>query len=170
MNAYFWVAFIALGVLALSLVLDGLDVISGDLGPDWLSLPVLAAVVAAFGLAAGAAQGAGAPWPVVLLAGVAVGVGAGALTARLIAATMRLPTYPPLRHTDLYGRVGRVVTPIAPDQPGEVLVALGGTSHKLTARSRDALALGADVVVVEVVSPTMVEVADLGLDEGELHS
>jgi membrane protein implicated in regulation of membrane protease activity len=166
-NGYFWMALAALAVLALSLVFD--DVLDVEAGPDWVSLPVIAAVVAAFGLAAGAVSGSGGGDLIAVPVGLATGVAAGALTARFVAAAMRMPTDPPIRHADLAGRVGRVVTPIRPGRPGEVLVALGGTSHKLTAHASTDLALGAEVVVVEVTSPTSVVVASLGLEPQELN-
>ena len=53
MNGFFIVGFVAIALLVLSLVLD--DVVDGlaELGPDWLSLPVLAALLAGFGFVAG---------------------------------------------------------------------------------------------------------------------
>ena len=169
MNGFLWLAVVALIVLAVSVVLGGvLDVLPDDLGPDWLSLPVIAGVVAAFGLAAGAVVGLGGPVLVAVPVGLAAGVGTGWLVARVVAATMRLPTYEPLRHTDLPGRIGRVVTPIGPDQAGEILVQLGGANVKFTARSDLVLAIGTEVVVVQALTPTSVLVTDLGLDQGEL--
>jgi len=167
-NGWFWLALAALAVLAVSLVVDDVfDVLPDDLGPDWLSLPVLAAVVAAFGLAAGAVEAAGAGSVPVLGAGAVAGAGAGVLTARLVRLAMHLPTDPPVRHADLQGRIGRVVTAVAPPRSGEVLVPLGGTSHKLRASSDQPLPVGTEIVVVDVISPTSVVVAPLGIAPGE---
>jgi membrane protein implicated in regulation of membrane protease activity len=169
-NGYFWMAAVAMAVLAVSLLFDdALEGLTDGLGPDWLSLPVLAAVFAAFGLAAGAISGSGGGAVVAVPVGVAAGVGAGALAARLIAAAMRMPTDPPVRHTDLPGKLGRVITPIGPAQAGEVLVSLGGSAHKLTAHATTDIALGTEVVVVEVTSPTSVLVTTVELDQQELE-
>lgn len=167
MNGFFVVALVALGVLLVALVLDDvLDGLTDALGgPDWLSLPVLAAVVAGFGLVAGAVEGTTGSTLPALLAGGAGGVGTGWLAARFVAAAMDMPTDPPIRHADLAGRAGRVVTAVAPRQPGEVLVALGGVRHKLRATSGEVIAVGHEIVVVEVTSPTTVVVAPLGLDD-----
>jgi membrane-bound ClpP family serine protease len=166
-NGFFVVALVALGVLFVALVLDDvLDGLTDALGgPDWLSLPVLAAVVAGFGLVAGAVEGAAGATLPALLAGGAGGLGTGWLTARFVSAAMAMPTDPPIRHADLAGRAGFVVTAVAPLQPGEVLVALGGVRHKLRACAEETIAVGREIVVVEVSSPTTVVVAPLGLDE-----
>jgi membrane protein implicated in regulation of membrane protease activity len=74
-----------------------------------------------------------------------------------------------VRHTDLAGKLGRVVTPISRTQPGEVLVAIGGSAHKLTAHARTDIPIGTEVVVVEVTTPTSVVVATLHLDPQELE-
>jgi membrane protein implicated in regulation of membrane protease activity len=169
-NGYFWMALAALAVLAVTLVFDdALEGLTEGLGPDWLSLPVLASVFAAFGLAAGAISGNSGPAVVAVPAGLVAGAGAGALAARLIAAAMRMPTDPPVRTGELPGKVGRVVTPIRTDRAGEVLVPLGGSAYKLTAHATTDIALGTEVVVVEVTSPTSVLVTTLEFDQQELE-
>jgi membrane protein implicated in regulation of membrane protease activity len=169
-NGYFWMAAVALVVFGGSLVFsDATEGLLEDVGPDWLSLPVLATVFAAFGLAAGAVAGTGGPNLLAVPVGLAAGAGAGAVATRFIAAAMRMPTDPPVRHTDLAGKVGRVVTPISPARTGEVLVPLGGSTHKLTASAGAHLPLGTEVVVVEVTSPTSVVVTALELDQQELE-
>lgn len=170
MNGYFWVAVVAMALLAASLVFDdALDGLTDGLGPDWLSLPVLATTIAAFGLAAGAVTGTTGSALLAVPVGLAAAVVSGVLAARLIAAALRMPTDPPVRHRDLAGKVGRVVTPISRGRAGEVLVPLGGTALKLTAHAGADIALGAEVVVVEVTSPTSVVVAALELDPQELE-
>jgi membrane protein implicated in regulation of membrane protease activity len=166
-NTYFVVAFAAVAVLAVSLVLD--DVFDGLAdaigGPDWLTLPVVAALVAGFGFAAGlvdeSLDDAGA---LALVGGAAGGVVSAWAAARLVRAAVNMPTDPPVRHGDLQGRPGRVVTPIAAGKPGEVLVELAGMQHKLAATAVESIPLGAAVVVVEVTSPTSVVVATLDLE------
>jgi membrane protein implicated in regulation of membrane protease activity len=70
-----------------------------------------------------------------------------------------------VRHGDLRGRIGRVITPITPARGGEVLVELAGIRHKLAASSDAAVPLGAEVVVIEVTSPTSVVVTALDLPD-----
>lgn len=167
MNGFFVLGFAAVGVLMLSLVLD--DAIEGlaDVfdGPDWLSLPVLAALVAGFGFAAGAVDEMTGSRAAGTVAGVAGGVGAAWMASRLVAMAINMPTDPPVRHGDLRGRPGRVVTPIASGRPGEVLVELAGVRLKLTATADVAIPLGTDIVVVEVSSPTSVIVTTLELED-----
>jgi len=59
---------------------------------------------------------------------------------------------------DLIGRPGRVVTALTADRSGEVLIRHAGQQLKLSARSEETLTVGDEVVVVEVLSPTLVRV------------
>lgn len=167
MNGFFVLGFAAVGVLVLSLLLD--DAVEGlaDVfdGPDWLSLPVVAALVAGFGFAAGAVDEWSGSRAVGAAGGAVGGVAAAWATARFVALAMNMPTDPPVRHQELRGRPGRVVTPIAAGRPGEVLVELAGIRHKLTATADVAIPLDADVVVVDVSSPTSVVVTTLDLED-----
>ncbi len=59
MNGFLWLGVACTVVLVIAIVLDGLDDAFDalDLGPSWLSLPVLAAFGGAFGFVAGALIG-----------------------------------------------------------------------------------------------------------------
>jgi hypothetical protein len=61
---------------------------------------------------------------------------------------------------NLIGMTGRVVTPITPTDPGEVVIAVGGGSETFTATSADgaAIAKNARVVVEEHYPPRHVVV------------
>jgi hypothetical protein len=165
-NGFFVLGFAAVALLVVSLVLD--DVIDGLAdaigGPDWLSLPVIASLIAGFGFAAGLVD----EWTGSRVTAVLAGIGGGAAAAwasfRLVEAAIHMPTDPPVRHADLQGRTGRVVTPIGDGRGGEVLVELAGMRHKLSATADVAIPIGATVVVVEVVSPTSVVVTPLHLE------
>jgi membrane protein implicated in regulation of membrane protease activity len=167
LNAFFVVAFLAVAVLVVALVLDDVaDRLADALGgPDWLSLPVLAALVAGFGFAAGLVDETTGSFPLAVAGGLAGGVVAAWGAFRLVQAAIHMPTDPPVRHADLRGRTGRVVTPITPARGGEVLVELAGVRHKLRASSDVAVALGTEVVVVEVMSPTSVVVTPFELPD-----
>lgn len=154
--------FLALGgiglvVLVLGLFVGELD-IDLDLGPDWLSLPVLAALVGAFGFVGAAALSLGAPMIAAVVAGTLAGVLLAALTARLVAGVMNMRTDATPRTDDLVGRPGRVVTALTADRSGEILVRHAGQQLKLSARADETLTVGDEVVVVEIVSPTLVRV------------
>lgn len=166
MNGFFVLGFVAVAVLVVALVLDDVvDGLSDALGgPDWLSLPVLAALVAGFGFAAGLVDESVDSAAAGAVAGLAGGAAAAWLTARLVSAAIDMPTDPPLRLADLPGRPGRVVTPIVEGRVGEVLVEVAGTHHKLTATAAGSIPLGDEIVVVEVISPTSVVVAPLELE------
>lgn len=148
-----------LGLVALvvGLVLGDLDV-DVDLGPDWLSLPVLAALVGAFGFVGAAATSFGASAPVALAAGAVAGVALAAGAARLVSGLMHMPTDGTVRTGDMIGRPGQVVTALTPERSGEVLVDHAGQRLKVAARGDEVLTVGTPVVVVEVLSPTFVRV------------
>jgi membrane protein implicated in regulation of membrane protease activity len=147
----------ALGVVALvfGLLVDDLDV---DLGPDWISLPVIASLLGAFGFVGAAASAFGAPTPVALALGTATGIALAVAASRLIRALMDMPTDSTMRSSDMVGRPGRVVTALTAERTGEVLVDHAGQRLKVAARGDEVLPVGAQVVVVEVLSPTLVVV------------
>lgn len=148
---------LGLVVLVAGLVIGEVD-IEVDLGPDWLSLPALAALVGAFGFVGAAVLSFGAPTPLALAAGAAAGLALAAAAARLARAMIDMPTDAPVRSADLVGRFGRVVTATTADRTGEVLVHHAGQRLKVAARADETLPVGAEVVVVEVLSPTFVRV------------
>lgn len=148
---------IGLLVLVISLLIGEIDV-DLDLGPDWLSLPVVAALVGAFGFAGAALLELTGSTLAAIGGGAVVGVALAAMTALMIRSLMRMRTDAPLRATDLVGRPGRVVTALTPDRSGEVLVHQAGQRIKLSAAGAETMTVGQEIVVVEVLSPTMVRV------------
>jgi membrane protein implicated in regulation of membrane protease activity len=147
--------------LVVGLVVGDLDV-DVDLGPDWLSIPVLAALVGAFGFVGAAALSLGAPMVAALLVGAIGGLALAWAAARLTRGLMHMRTDAPVRSSDMVGRPGRVVTALTPAQGGEVLVRHAGQQLKLAARGDEVLRVGDQVVVVEVLSPTLVRVESHG--------
>ncbi len=143
--------------LLVGLVVGDLDV-DLDLGPDWISLPVIAALVGAFGFSGAALASLGVPTALVLLGGAIVGLVTAMGAARLVRGLMDMPTDATLRASDMVGRPGRVVTAMTPARSGEVLVAHGGHQLKVAARAEETLVVGDRVVVTEVLSPTFVAV------------
>ncbi|HEX6417680.1 MAG TPA: hypothetical protein VFZ77_04260 [Acidimicrobiales bacterium] len=158
MNGYLWLGLACTVLLVAAIVLDGLieAVDALDLGPDWLSLPVLAAVVGAFGF------GTGAFWDslgaVAFAPGVAAGAGFGWAAVRFGGAVMNMPTDATETQADLLGSLGRVVTPPGDDRYGEVLLARPTGPVKVACTARAPLPAGTEVVVVDVASPTLVAV------------
>jgi membrane protein implicated in regulation of membrane protease activity len=148
---------IGIVVLAAGLLVGDLD-LDVDLGPDWLSLPAVAALVGAFGFVGAAVLSFGAPTPIALGAGAIAGVVLAFLATRLARALIDMPTDAPVRTSDLVGRPGRVVTAATAERSGEVLVDHAGQRLKVAARADETLTVGAEVVVVEVLSPTFVRV------------
>lgn len=154
--------FLVLGGLGVAFLVVGLVVgevdVDVDLGPDWVSLPVLAALVGAFGFVGAAVVALGAPTSAGIAAGVVGGLVLAAATARLMSGLLHMPTDATPRAGDVVGRPGRIVTALTADRTGEVLVRHAGQQLKFSALGDETLAVGAEVVVVEVVSPTLVRV------------
>ncbi|MGW7206711.1 hypothetical protein [Streptomyces sp. NPDC054837] len=161
--------FLGLGItgvvlLALSLVFDGVldSVLDGALDgafDGWLSLPVVAALVAMTGFGGALALGAAGVGPGGATAvGVACGVGAAWLTYRFSRALMRDQTALTPTGNDLLGTSGNVVTAIPADGYGEVLLQLAGQPVKFAARSAGPVARGAEVWVEAALSATSVAV------------
>ncbi|MFD5317958.1 hypothetical protein [Streptomyces sp. NPDC127098] len=160
-----WFLLLGIGgllLLGLVIVLDGVldGLFDGFAGADgWLSLPAVTAFVSMLGFVGAIAQGATGMGPA---PAAAVGAAAGAGTAwgvlRLSRALMgRQPDAAP-RGVDLVGVAGAVITPIPDEGYGEVLLDVAGLRTKYAARSRLAVPAGAEVWVVDVLSPTSVEV------------
>lgn len=162
MNTFFLVcAGIGFGLLLLGLVLDdfldgvfdGLDLDGGGL----LSTPVIGAFLGAFGVGGWAAQEATGLAIVGLAAGFGAGVLLGWVAFRLTASLTHMATDATPTNRDYLGVGGRVVTPISGGR-GEVLIRIGGSQRKLTARSESDIPLGVEIVVVEVISASSVGV------------
>lgn len=158
MNVFLWLGVGCVVLLVVAVVFDGLlesfDAL--DLGPAWLSLPVMAAFLAAFGFVAGALLGA--LGGVAVLPGVAAGLGFGWFAARLGAAANHMPTGHTDSASDLLGSLGRIVTPPAPGRYGEVLLDRPTGPVKVSCIAERGIAAGIEIVVIDVTSSTLVTV------------
>lgn len=158
MNGFLWLGVICTAILVVSIAVDGfddaLDVF--DVGPPWLSLPVVAAFLGAFGFGTGAFVDAAGP--VAVVPGVAAGVGFAWLAARLTAAAQHMPTGSTDTEEAMLGSLGRIVTPTTPTRTGEALLHRPAGPVKVTCSADDALAAGTEIVVVDVLSATLVHV------------
>ena len=158
MNGFLWLGAISTVLLVAAVVFDGLDDAFDalDLGPGWISVPVVAAFVGAFGFVAGATVDA--IGPAALLAGTAAGALFGFGALRLSQAAMHMPTDPTDAASDLLASFGRIVTPPTLDRYGEVLLDRPAGPVKVACLSDEALPAGTPVVVVDVTSSTLVTV------------
>jgi hypothetical protein len=157
-NGFLWAGVVCVGLLVAAVVFDGLDESFDvlDFGPDWFSLPVLAAFLAAFGLATGAVYDSlGA---VAVVPGLAAGGGFGWLAARLSRAAANMPTDRTDAEADLLGSLGRIVTPPAVGRYGEVLLARPAGPVKVACIATGPIPIGTEVVVIDVSSSTLVTV------------
>lgn len=154
------VGLIGLGLLLFSLVFDEVfDSFVPDI--DWLSIPVIGATTAGFGLSTYIIDRQ-TSLPIGMAIGIAAFLAAtcGLFTIVFSKSVIDMPTDPTPSSDNLMGSIGRVVTDIGPDAAGEVLVTLGGQPVKVFARSRsnNKLAVGGEVIVVAVQSETSVTV------------
>lgn len=159
MNGLLWLGVISTVVLVVAVALDGVvDAIDAlEIGPGWLSLPVLAAFFGAFGFVAGATIDALGPAALAIgaVSGAAFGFGA----VRLSTALMNMPTDATDSDSDLLASFGRIVTPTAPGRYGEVLLDRPAGPVKVACIADEALPAGVEIVVVDVTSSTLVTVA-----------
>lgn len=164
MNGFLWLGIACTAVLVVAVVFDGLDDAFDalDLGPSWLSLPVIAGFLAAFGFGTGATYGV--LGPVALVPGLAVGTAFGWLAARLTAAVIHMPTGRTDTEAAMLGSLGRVVTSPEPGRYGEVLLARPTGPLKVACTASAPLAAGTEVVVVDVLSSTLVTVEPFDAD------
>lgn len=159
MNAFLWLGVASTAVLVAAILFDGLDdaLDALDLGSPWLSVPVVAAFVAAFGFTVGATVD-----PLGLLFALPVGVVAGALfgfgALRLSHAAMHMPTDATDAEADLLASFGRIVTPPSPGRYGEVLLTRPAGPVKVACTAERTIASGTEVIVVDVRSSTLVAV------------
>lgn len=162
MNGFLWLGVACAGLLVVSIVFDGLDdvVDALDLGPGWLSLPVVAAFLGAFGF------GAGAFWdglgPLALVPGVVAGLALGWVAVRLGRAASGMRTDATETEAGLLGSLGRVVTPPTAHRYGEVLLDRPTGPVKVACTAGAPLPAGTEVVVVDVSSSTLVTVEPFG--------
>lgn len=167
MNGFLWLGVACTAILVIAILVDGADEIFDalDLGVSWISLPVIAAFLAAFGFATGAfIDEIGAP---ALGIGAVTGLGFGFGAYRLSKAVMHMPTDPTESADDLLASFGHIVTPTSPGRYGEVLLRRPGGPLKVTASSTESLPAGTEVVVVDVTSSTLVTVEPF--DHGAPH-
>jgi len=168
MNGFLWLGAISTTLLVVAFVIDGLDdaLDAFDLGPGWLSLPVITAFFGAFGFVTGATIDS--IGPVAAVAGVVAGVAFGFCAVRLSRAFMDMPTDPTETEADLLASFGRIITPPSGDRFGEVLLARPAGPVKVACLADEALAAGTDVVVVDVTSSTLVTVTEFDHGTGSL--
>lgn len=164
MNGFLWLGVLCTLFLAVSVVLDGLDASFDmfDIGPGWLSLPVVAAFLAAFGFGTGALVGS--LGGVAVVPGTVAGVGFAALAARVTTAAIRMPTDVTDTESALVGSLGRVVTAPAPPRYGEVLLHRPSGPVKVACTASEPIPVGTEIVVVDVVSSTLVVVVAFDTD------
>ena len=159
--------FIVIGVIGALLLTAGLvfgDLLDGVLPEsEWLSMTAIATWMVAFGFGGYLIDTrTGLPTAIAVVGGAAAGCALGYVAARWSRSLSTMATDATPSASDLAGRQGRVITAIPPRSTGEVLVRLGGQQVKLTAviSEHEILPLerGVDVIVVDVLSPTKVEV------------
>lgn len=167
MTTFFLItAALGFGLLLLGLVVDDfLDFMDGDGGV--LSAPVIGAFLGAFGIGGWAATSITGNVLVGLIAAGAAGLVLGWIALRMSISLIDMHTDATPTSNDYLGQLGRVVTPVSNMSGGEIMIRVGGSPVKLTARSDDDLALGSQVIVVEVLSANAVRVmpADELLDQ-----
>jgi membrane protein implicated in regulation of membrane protease activity len=168
MNLFLWLGVASTGLLIVSLVVDGTDGIFDfldgvEVGGDWLSLPVIAAFLGAFGFGAGAFYDS--IGLVAIVPGIVLGLVFAVLAGRLIRFVDDDPHGPPETEASLHGAIGRIVTVTSPTSYGEVLLQRTNGPTKVACQATEVLALGTEVVVVEVSSSTLVTVIPLNLEQ-----
>ena len=154
MTPFLWCAVIGCGILALSLVLDGLmDGLDGFLFDG--SLPVIATALGVFGAVGAGVQLIGVP----LAAALVAGAGTRALWVRMRRSMPRNAV--PLTPGELVGAEVRVLW--WKDGRGEVIASSRGHQLTLGARSEDPLRGGSTAVVLEAADDALV-VTSLSID------
>ena len=149
------------GLLVLGVVLDDFldgvfDAFDLDAG-GVLSAPVIGAFLGAFGVGGWVATTATGNGLIGLVAAVVAGLILGWAGLRLTLAFTGMHTDATPGSRDYVGQLGSVVTPIAGGR-GEIMLRLGGSQRKLTAQCDTDLERGAQVVVIEAISPSAVRV------------
>ena len=171
-TAFLVIGLVGLGLLAVSVVfgnlldglLDALDLDLGDgelVGDGMLSSAAIATFIAGFGLAGWLALEAGAlaTWVAIIIA-LVVAFLLAIVAGKAVGAAMHMQTDRTPTQDDLLGRLGVVTSPIPPGGLGQIRSERSGSPVKLSARSEEApLPVGADVVVMEVLTETSVRVS-----------
>jgi membrane protein implicated in regulation of membrane protease activity len=138
-------------------VFEGFDIDTGGL----LSTEVIGAFLGAFGFGGALLRSATTlSWPLAIAGGVVAGLVVGAIAFMIVRLVVDMPTDATPRSADLAGKLGRVVTRIPLDGLGEITVLHAGHPVKMNARAHEPIASGTDVVIIDVLSPTAVLVAE----------
>lgn len=160
MTTFFLItAALGFGLLLLGLVFDDVfDFIDFFDGGGVLSAPVIGAFLGAFGVGGWAATSiTGNVWLGLVTAGL-TGLVLAWIALRLSLSLIDMPTDATPTSHDYLGQLGRVVTPVSVASSGEIMIRVGGSPIKLIARADADLALGSEVIVIEVLSPNAVRV------------
>lgn len=163
MTALLWICVVggvvvlAVGVLADG-VLDGLEEVL-SIGDDGVLVPALGAFVSAFGIVGLVVSAVTDQNGAVTIVGALIGgLVMAVVAARIVRSFVKMATDPTPTSADLRGKSGRIVTPVSAGAMGEVVVRLAGQPVKLNARCDQDLAVGTQVVIAEVLSPSAVSV------------
>jgi len=165
MTALLLIGAVGVGLLLLSLLFgdffdgmfDGLDLEGGGL----LSTEVIGAFLGAFGFGGALLQSTQqVDLPVALAGGLVAGVAGAGVALFVVRTFVHMHTDATPRSADLSGKIGRVITRIPAGGLGEITVSHHGQRVKLSARSEEPIASGADVVIIDVLSPTSVLVTE----------
>lgn len=175
-NAFLICAVVGAAVLVLQLLLGAvglgthaLDTFDADTDHEFLSIRALATGLAFFGLAGMWVQATGRGVLPALALGVTVGGAAAAAVALAMRQMVRLESDGTVRIEQAVGSAATVYLSIpGGNSPGKVQLALGGRTVEYQAVSRQAIATGTPVVVVDVLGPGMVEVEPTPLLSGDL--
>ncbi|MQA99469.1 MAG: hypothetical protein GEU78_04130 [Actinobacteria bacterium] len=157
----YWIALgFGVGFLLLSLLLgdafDFLNFIDLDIGDGFAATPVLFAAIAGFGgggLLAVEALGVGPGVSVVV--GLGSSVVLGGLAAGLFAALAKQESKETFTTGQLVGARGTCTLAIGPGRIGRISVQHAGMTRSYSARSSEDIAVGDDVVVLEVAGDSL---------------
>jgi membrane protein implicated in regulation of membrane protease activity len=156
---------VGVGLLLISLlfgdlldgVFEGFDIDTGGL----LSTEVVGAFLGAFGFGGALLRNATTlSWTLSIGGGVVAGLIVGAIAFMIVRLVVDMPTDATPRSADLAGKIARVITRIPQDGLGEITVQHAGHRVKMNARAHEPIASGTDVVIIDVLSPTAVLVAE----------
>lgn len=158
--------FLIIGTVGLVLVLAALlvgDVLDGlfeldALGGDLFSVSSIAAFVGAFGFGGALGLSLIDNVPFAVIVGLVIGSLAAWGAIRLTKMLKAGEAAASFRSDSMIGHSGRVITAIPEGGFGEIRISAGGHVRKLSARSEHPIAVGDEVWVSAIVSPTAVEV------------
>lgn len=165
MTTFLVIGVVGLVLLGVSLLLGDLfDGVLDALAGDVFSSAVIGGFVAAFGFGGAIASGAGAPLVLTLGVGVVAGVAFGWFAAWLTRLVRGGGSDAAPAPDDAVGRDATVVTDIPAGGFGIVRVGVGGHTVRFNARAERPVAVGTQVQVTGVLSPTAVTVAPIWPD------